>query len=412
MLKGKFGTRDPLIFIFFTVLIDCIGVRIIYPVAVSIITDVSNVGVNEAIIYSGWLMMCFAIMQFIFSPAIGALSDAFGRRPVLLLSLAGLSINYCFLSIANSLSLVFIGRIISGIFSASITTGFAYVADVSEVNKRAKNFGIIGAAIGLGLIIGPLVGGLLSELGSRAPFIGAAILSIANFLYGYFVLPESLQPQHRNKFSFKKTNPLNFFFDFSRFKSVWKLLLVLFLFSLATQVLPSVWPFYTKYVYHWTDLEIGYSLAFVGLIMAMVKSMLVNKAQQVFGAVTTIYVGLLFTISGLVLFAFSGQSIALYLFILIYCIGGITSPSLQGMISEKISETEQGQLQGLIVSLISLAGILSPLIMTNLFWIFTAPGCHIFFPGISFLVAAGIVIISLTFLPKYIGQNQVAKNPK
>lgn len=399
MNSHKASINKPLIFIFLVVLIDCMGIRIIYPVIVTLITGVSGMPLNLAIRYSGWLMMLFAAMQFIFSPLVGALSDAFGRRPVLLLSLIGLSVNYYLLSIANTLFLIFVGRIISGICSASISTGFAYVADISTPGNRTRNFGIMGAAMALGFILGPLVGGILSELGPRAPFAGAAILSTANFLYGYVVLPESLPPQRRNAFQFRSINPFGFFLKWNHYKAIRKFLLILFLFSFATQVLPSVWPFYTRYVYHWTDAQIGYSLAFAGFLMALVKSFLVSKIQTRFGMAKTIFTGLLFTAIGLILISFAGKTAMLYLVIIVYSIGAITTPSLQGLISGQVPETEQGQLQGMIVSLISLAGIFSPLLMTYLFWSFTSPGTGFFFAGIPFLVAAGIILASLLCLP-------------
>jgi DHA1 family tetracycline resistance protein-like MFS transporter len=401
MLSPKSGINASLLVIFFTVLIDCIGLRIIYPVAVTLITEVSGVGFNQAIRYSGWLMMVFAVGQFVFSPLVGALSDSYGRRPVLLISLIGLSINYYILSVADTLCLVFIGRLLSGICSASITTGFAYVSDMSDTHNRTRNFGIIGAAISLGFIIGPLIGGILSEWGPRVPFAGAAVLAAANFLYGYFMLPESLQPQYRNSFNARKINPFDFFLKLSQFRPIWKFLMVLFLFSFATQVLPSVWPFYTKYVYHWTDLQIGYSLAFVGLAMALVKSFLPGRIQLIFGPKKTILAGLVFTAIGLALFSFAGTEAWLYLVILLYSIGGITMPSLQGFISGWTDSREQGQLQGIIVSLISLAGMFSPLVMTYLFWEFTSLGSehNVFFAGAPFLVAAAIILLTLFFLP-------------
>lgn len=399
MNSHKVGINKPLAFVFLVVLIDCMGIRIIYPVIVTLITGLNGMPLQLAIRYSGWLMMLFAAMQFIFSPLVGALSDAFGRRPVLLLSLIGLSVNYYLLSVANTLFLIFMGRIISGICSASISTGFAYVADISEPGNKTRNFGIMGAAIALGFILGPLAGGILSELGPRAPFAGAAILSTANFLYGYVVLPESLPPQRRNAFQFRNINPFGVFLKWNRYKANRKFLLVLFLFSFATQVLPAVWPFYTRYVYHWTDAQIGYSLAFAGSLMALVKSFLVSKIQIRFGPTKTILTGLLFTATGLVLISFAGKAGMLYLAIIIYSIGAITTPSLQGLISDRVPETEQGQLQGVIVSLISLAGIFSPLLMTHLFWSFTSSGTGFFFAGIPFLVAAGIILASLLCLP-------------
>lgn len=385
--------KNPLIFIFITVLIDCIGIRIVFPVTASIIAEVSRVSLTEAVTYSGWLMASYAIMQFIFSPLLGSLSDQFGRRPILLLSLLGLGVDYLFLAFANTLPLLFLGRLIAGICGASLTTSFAYVADISAPEKRAQNFGLIGAAVGLGFIIGPFIGGVFSEFGTRVPFIIAACLSFINFLYGFFILPESLQKENRRAFKLSKANPISTFLEFKKNKSVRKLLIVLFLTYLATQVLPSIWPFYTKYLFNWSDLEIGYSLTFVGLMVAIVKGGLIKWTEVTFGSIRTIYIGLIFSMIGLYLFAFTNHSWMIYLFTLIYCIGGIATPSLQGMISSKIPDNEQGELQGVITSLLSLANILSPLLMTNLFYIFTNEKSNIHFPGAPFLIAGVIILI-------------------
>ena len=380
--------KNPLVFIFVMVLIDCIGIRIIYPVAASIIAEVSKVNVNEAVTYSGWMMASYAIMQFLFSPLQGSLSDKYGRRPVLLLSLFGLGIDYIFLTFANTLPLLFIGRIIAGICGASITAGFAYVTDISSPGKRAQNFGIIGAAVGLGFIIGPFLGGLLSEFGSRIPFVAAAILSLCNWIYGFFILPESLKKENRREFDLKRANPFGAFLQLKKNKSVRMLLIVMFFLFLAAQVMPSVWPFYTKYLYKWTDLEIGYSLAFVGVMVAIVKGGFIKWTVDRFGSVRSVYIGMLFNMIGLSLFAFATQSWMVYAFTLIYCLGGIAPPSLQAIISLRMPDNEQGELQGMITSLMSLSNIISPLIMTHLFYYFCKENAHQYFPGAPFALAA------------------------
>ncbi len=388
--------KDPLVFIFITVLIDCVGIRIIYPVAASIVSEVSHVSVNEAITYSGWLMASYAIMQFLFAPILGGLSDRFGRRPVLLLSLMGLGINYVFLALANTLPLLFLGRILAGICGASLTTGFAYVADISPPEKRAQNFGVIGAAIGFGFILGPFIGGMLSEFGTRVPFIASASLSMLNWLYGFFILPESLKKENRREFNMKRANPFGAFVHLKKKKSIRLLLIALFFLFLAGQVMPSVWPFYTKYLFRWTDLEIGYSLAFVGVMVAVVKGGLIRWTQKEFGPIRSVYIGLVFYIIGLSLFTFANQPWMLYAFTLVYCLGGIAPPSLQGIISGRMPANEQGELQGIITSLISLSNIISPLIMTHLFYFFTTERASIHFPGAPFAAAA--VLVFLGFL--------------
>lgn len=256
----KSKSKNPIIFIFITVLIDCIGIGIIVPVIASLVTEVSHVSLNQATTYSGYMMATYAIMQFIFAPVLGGLSDKYGRRPVLLLSLFGLGCDYIFLSFANTLPLLFVGRVIAGICGASFTTSFAYIADVSAPEKRAQNFGMMGAAFGLGFIIGPMLGGLFSGLGVRAPFVAAACFSIINWLYGYFILPESLKPENRRNFDIKRANPFGAFAQLRKSKNIRTLVVGVFLLYLAGQVMPSIWPFYTKFMFHWSDREIGYSL--------------------------------------------------------------------------------------------------------------------------------------------------------
>lgn len=386
--------KNPLIFIFITILIDCIGIRIVLPVAASIVAEVSKCDVNEAIKYSGWMMATYALMQFLFSPLLGSLSDKWGRKPVLLISLFGLGIDYLFLATANTLPLLFLGRIIAGICGASLTTGFAYVADVSPPEKRAQHFGLISAAVGIGFVIGPFIGGISSEYGTRVPFVIAAVLSLLNCLYGFFILPESLKPENKRPFSFKRANPIGAFYHLKNNLEHRNLLLSLFLIYLAAQVLPAVWPFYTKYKFHWNDLEIGYSITFVGLMVAIVKAGLIKFCEQQFGITKTIYLGLIFSFSGLCLFAFTGQSWMLYLSIAVYCLGGIASPSLQGIISSKTGSNEQGELQGVITSLMSLSNIISPVIMTGLFHFFTRKDAFIRLPGIPFFAASVAIFLS------------------
>lgn len=394
----KEHSKYPLVFIFVAILIDCIGMRIIYPVSATIIAEVSKSDVTEAVSYNGWMMAAYAIMQFIFAPILGALSDRYGRRPVLLLSLFGLGLDYLFLSLATTLPLLFVGRIISGICGASLTAGFAYVADVSPIEKRAKNFGLISAAIGLGFIIGPFLGGLLSEFGSRVPFVAAACLSLLNWLYGFFILPESLPKEKRRPFLFKRANPFGSFKQIHVNKDIRNYLLVLFLLFLAAQVMPSIWPFYTKYRYQWSDLQIGYSLAFVGILVSIVKAGMVEGTVTKMGKKGAIYFGLVFNFSGLLLFAFSTESWMVYVVAIVYCLGGVTQPLLQGIISSKVNDNHQGELQGMITSLLSLANIISPLLMTHLFQFFIVGPQQFHFSGAAFVAAAVLVFIGFLLL--------------
>jgi DHA1 family tetracycline resistance protein-like MFS transporter len=390
--------RNPILFVFITVLIDCIGIGIIFPVAATIVSEVAQVEINQATTISGLMMTSYALMQFLFSPFLGGISDRFGRRPVLLLSLLGLGIDYVFLTFADTLTLLFIGRIIAGVCGASFTTAFACIADVSEPEKRAQNFGLMGAAFGLGFIIGPVLGGIFSEYGSRAPFVAAAVLSLLNWLYGYFILPETLKPENRRAFDIKRANPFGAFLQLKNSKHIRTLIIGMFMLYLAGQVMPAIWPFYTKFMYQWTDREIGYSLGFVGVMVSIVQGGLIKFTQQKFGAERAIYVGLIMYFVGLVLFAFANQAWMMYAFTFIYALGGIAPPAIQGIISGRVPANEQGELQGMVTAVNSISTILSPLLMTNLFYQFTKPNAAIYFPGAAFAAAALLILIGAYFV--------------
>lgn len=391
------NVKNPLVFIFITILIDCIGIGIIFPVIATLIMDITHTNESQAIIYGGWLTVCYAGMQFFFSPVLGGISDRYGRRPVLLLSLLGLGIDYVFLAFAQTLPWLFVGRIIAGICGASFTTGFAYVADVSAPEKRAQNFGMMGAAFGFGFIIGPLIGGVVgAQFGPRAPFIAAAILSLLNWLYGYFVLPESLPKENRRKFDWKRANPFGAFIQLRKNKQIIWLVVGTFVLYIAGQVMPVVWPYYAKLMFKWSDDTIGYSLAFVGVMVAIVQGGLIGLAQKKLGPVKTIIVGLMFYVGGLLLFAVADQPWMVFAFTAVYALGGIAPPSMQGIISSRIPANEQGELQGLLTSIMSLTTIISPFIFMYVFYEFTKPGGEVFFPGAPF--AGACILCAVAFV--------------
>ena len=382
-------------FIFITLLIDVIGLGIIIPVVPKLLQQLlgSN-DISKASQYGGWLTFAYASMQFLFSPILGNLSDKYGRRPVLLFSLFGFGIDYLFLSFAPSIVWLFIGRIISGITGASFTTASAYIADISTPENRAQNFGMIGAAFGLGFIIGPLVGGLLGEYGARIPFLVSAGLALANWLYGYFVLPESLDTAHRRPFEWRRANPLGSIKQLKKYPAVGGLIVSLVLIYLAGHAVQSNWSFFNIEKFHWTPKMIGISLGAVGLLVATVQGGLIRVINPKIGNEKSVYFGLGLYALGLLLFSFASESWMMFVFLIPYCLGGIAGPALQSIISGHVPSNEQGELQGALTSLISVTSIVGPLLMTNSFAFFTGPHQPFYFPGIAFFIGAIFMITS------------------
>src|SRR4026207_2508765 len=353
-------------FIFITLLIDVMGWGLIIPVMPDLISQLKNIHVNEASPYGAWLLSAYAITQFVFAPVIGNVSDKYGRRPVLLCSLIGFGIDYLFLALAPSYGWLFIGRIIAGITGASFTTASAYIADVSTAETRAKNFGMIGAAFGLGFIIGPALGGLLSGLGIRAPFYAAAGLCLLNTLYGYFVLPESLSKENRRNFHWTRANPIGSLQLLKRYPAIGGLAVSFFLIYIAAQSVQANWSFFTIYRFNWSENMVGISLAVVGVLVGAVQGGLTRVINPKFGNEKSIYLGLMLYTLGLVLFAFATKGWMMFAFLVPYCLGGIAGPALQSTLAEHVPPNEQGELQGALTSLMSLTTIIGPPIMNNL----------------------------------------------
>ena len=388
--------RPPALgFIFITILIDVIGLGIIIPVVPKLIQQLTGEGLSRASIYSGWLTFAYASAQFCFAPVVGGLSDKLGRRPVLLAALLGLGLDYVFLSFAPTLAWLFVGRVIAGITGASFTTATAYIADISTPEKRAQNFGLVGAAFGIGFIIGPAIGGLLAGFGARVPFMVAAGLSLCNFLYGFFVLPESLAPNQRRPFQWRRANPVASLLRLGQYPTTLGLVAALVLLYLAGSATQSVWTFYTMLKFGWTERLVGISLGVVGLCTGLVQGGLVRVAIPKLGAARAIVIGLLCYTVGFVLFAFASQGWLMLAFIAPYCLGGIAGPALQSTISSQVPATEQGELQGALTSLISVTGVVGPLLMSYLFGEFTRRGGPAYFPGAPFLLGAVLALGSV-----------------
>lgn len=374
-------------FIFITLLIDVTGFGVIIPVMPKLIEQLLGINdISKVSQYGGWLTFAYAFMQFLFAPVLGNLSDKYGRRPVLLFSLFGFGIDYIFLAFAPSIIWLFVGRLIAGVTGASFTTASAYIADISTPENRAQNFGMIGAAFGLGFIIGPLIGGLLGELGPRVPFMVAACLALTNWLYGYFVLPESLDKEHRRPFEWRRANPLGSLLQLRKYPTVGGLVGSFVLVYLGAHAVQTNWSYFNIEKFHWSPKMIGFSLGAVGLLVGLVQGGLVRVINPRIGNERSVYIGLGLYALGLLLFAFASQSWMMFVFLIPYCLGGIAGPALQSIISGHVPPSEQGELQGALTSLMSATSIVGPLIMTNLFAYFTRKNAPIYFPGSSFFL--------------------------
>ncbi|MEP1150488.1 MAG: TCR/Tet family MFS transporter [Balneola sp.] len=394
---SKEPRKAALAFIFITVLIDVIGLGIIIPIMPALIVELTGEGLSKAAIYGGWLMFVYAFTQFIFAPFVGSLSDKFGRRPVLLISLLGYGINYILLGFSTTIFWLFTARIVSGMTGASITTASAYIADISSPEKRSQNFGLIGAAFGLGFIIGPVVGGLLGQYGTRIPFFAAAGLTLVNVLYGFFILPESLPKENRRSFDIKRANPLGSLKQLKSFPGISGLVVVFGLIYLASHATQSTWTYYTMEKFLWDEKMVGISLGVVGLCVAIVQGGLTRIVIPKIGEVKSVYLGLTLSCLGFLGFAFSPSGAIMLAMIIPYCLGGFAGPSLQGIVSNKVPQNQQGELQGALTSLVSFTAIFGPPMMTGLFGYFTSASAPFQFSGAPFFMAALLIIGALFF---------------
>lgn len=381
-------------FIFITMLIDITGWGIIIPVIPKLIEELIHGDISQAAIYGGWLTFAYAITQFICAPLIGNLSDKYGRRPVLLISLFTFSLDYLVLAFSPTIIWLFLGRIIAGISGASITTASAYIADISTPENRAKNFGMIGAAFGLGFIIGPVIGGFLGQYGSRVPFYAAAVLCMLNFLYGYFILPESLSKKNRRDFDIKRANPIGAFRNLKKHPSLYGLLIALFLVYVGSFAIQGNWSYYTMYKFSWDEKMVGISLGAVGLLVGIVQGVLIRWINPKLGNEKSIYVGMVLYCIGMFLFAFATNGWMMFVFLVPYCLGGIAGPAMQAVISNNVPPTEQGEIQGTLSSLMSASMIIGPPMMSTIFYFFTHKDAPFQFPGMPFVVGGTLMMIS------------------
>lgn len=393
-MKNK---KAAILFIFITVLIDVIGIGIVIPIIPSLIKELTGGTIAQASQYALGLVLLYSVMQFLFSPVIGSLSDQYGRRKILLITLLGFAVDSLFQALAPTIGWLFLGRTISGILGASFTTANAYVADISSPKEKSQNFGMIGAAFGLGFIIGPTIGGVLGSYGTRIPFYASAILSFLNWLYGYFVLPESLKPEDRTTFNWRKANPFSAILGLKAYPFIISLVAALFLVYIAGQAPQATWSFYTIQKFQWSELEVGLSLGFVGLMIAMVQGGLIRIILPKIGQENALFTGLFVNILGLAAFAFASKGWMMYAIMVPFALSGLANPAFQGIISNEVSAKEQGKLQGALTSVISLAALLGQPLMLGLFGYFSSKNAPVYFPGAPYLAGAVCCCFSFIF---------------
>ncbi|GAB3890683.1 TCR/Tet family MFS transporter [Spirosoma agri] len=399
-------TAPALVFIFITLLIDVTGLGIIIPVFPKLIEQLIHGNISQAASWGGFLTSSYALMQFAFSPILGGLSDRYGRRPVLLFSLFGFGIDYLFQGFAPSIGWLFLGRILAGITGASFTTATAYIADISPPEKRAQNFGLVGAAFGVGFILGPAAGGFLGQFGPRVPFFVSAGLTLVNFLYGYFILPESLAPENRRPFNWRRANPVSSLMRLGKYPVILGLVASLVLIYIAGFAVQGTWTFYTMEKFKWDEKTVGLSLAAIGVSFAVVQGGLSRVIIPKLGQQRSVYVGMLFSALGFALFAFATKSWMMFAFMGVYALGGIAGPSIQGIISNQVPSNEQGELQGALTSLTSTTSIIGPFMMTNLFSYFTAADTPVYFPGAPFVFGSVLIFISAILARRGLNRTQ------
>jgi len=390
--------RAAFAFIYVTVLLDMLALGIVVPVLPKLIVRFEHGDMSIAASQTGVFFFIYAAMQFVFAPVIGALSDHFGRRPVVLLSNFGLGCDYILMALAPTLSWLFLGRVISGITAASFPTGCAYVADVTPEEKRAAKFGLLGSAFGLGFIIGPALGGMLGGMGLRYPFWAAAALSLANAAYGFFILPESLPPERRAAFSLRKANPLGSLKLLRSHAELLGLASAMFLYYIAHESLPSMFVLYTDFRYHWGARLTGWALAGIGATSTLVSAVLISLAVKKLGELRTAFTGFLFGITGFALFALAPNTVIFLIGCPLISLWGLTGPSMQALMSQRVGPSEQGQLQGAMASLFGVAGMIGPLVFTEVFAFAIAPGRTLQLPGAPYWLTSALLLGSFVIV--------------
>ncbi len=388
--------RGRLAVLFVTLVFNVLGIGLMLPVVPMLVRELTRGDVAAASAIYGWLFGTYSLMQFAFGPAMGALSDRLGRRPILLVSLVGLSLDYLLLAVAPTITWMFVARIIGGVLGASITATSAYIADITPAERRAQNFGLIGVAFGIGFIAGPLLGGVLGEYGSRVPFYAAATVGALAFVFAYFLLTESLDREHRRRFRLREANPVGALIAVSRYPAVAALIAVVVLTNLAERMLEANWVLYTAYLFDWGTAEVGLSLALVGVCAVLAQGGLVRVVVPAIGERRTISLGIAVAAVGMVLLAFVTQPWMVFAIIVPYVLGwGMTGPAVQALVTRAVPASEQGILQGAITSMMTATGIVGPPVSGALFAFFISESAPVHLPGVAMLVGAALFVAGL-----------------
>ena len=395
------NSKLPIFVIFTTVVLDSMGIGIIIPVMPALFAEVTgSEKISDIAIWGGLLASTFALMQFIFGPILGALSDRYGRKPILLLALFVMSAYYLLMGFAQTLWLLFLGRLIGGITAATHATANAYMADISSPEEKAARFGMLGAGFGLGFVLGPLIGGLLGEWGPRAPFFAAAMLAAANGVLCYFVLEESLKTKNRREFMWYRANPIGAILDLRKFEGIYSLLLVFLLFTIGTSIYAAIWPFFTVERFSWSPGMIGISLTIYGVCFAIVQGVLVRPAIKIWGEKKTIIIGFCFEFSAMVTFAFLTDGKILIILIPLASLGVLAQPAIQAILSKSVGDDRQGAIQGVASSLNAIAMVITPITMTWILAVFSDKTAKYYFPGMPFLFSALMVLLCLFIISR------------
>jgi DHA1 family tetracycline resistance protein-like MFS transporter len=393
------------VFVLITLFIDMLGMGLVIPILPKLVQNLLGGAIAEASIIYGALVSIYAVMQFVCAPVLGALSDRFGRRPVILVALAGLGFDYVLLTLAPNVWWLVLGRIVAGICGATYTPAGAYIADVSPPEKRAANFGLIGVAFGLGFIAGPALGGVLGQANLRLPFMVCAGLTLCNFLFGLLVMPESLRPENRRAIDWRQTNPVGALRAVVRYRGVAGLIPVFVAAQLAQQGLQSVWVPYTTYRYGWSVSDVGVSLAIVGLLFALSQGALVRPIVGRFGELRTLMVALTVAVLGMLLFGLASQGWMMYAVTAVYCLGlGLLNPSVQGLMSRSVPPTHQGLLSGAMTTVVTASAIAGPLLANGLFALFISPQAPVTLPGAPFFVGSLMCLVALVLARRQTAQ--------